>query len=45
MGFSTGVDIAALLELRADVEKWLGDERYNGAIARAGLPKTFVMNS
>jgi len=45
MGFSTGVDIAALLELRADVEKWLGDERYNGAIARAGLPKTFVKNS
>ena len=45
MGFSTGVDIAALPELRADVEKWLGDERNNGAIARAGLPKTFVMNS
>lgn len=41
MGFSTGVDIAALLDLRRDVESWLGDERYNGAIARAGLPKTF----
>ncbi|MGP2493968.1 hydroxymethylglutaryl-CoA lyase [Mesorhizobium sp. PUT5] len=41
MGFSTGVDIAALLELRRDVESWLGDERYSGAIARAGLPKTF----
>lgn len=42
MGFSTGVDIGALLELRHDVEDWLGDERYSGAIARAGLPKTFA---
>jgi len=41
MGFSTGVDIEALLDLRRDVERWLGDERYSGAIARAGLPKTF----
>lgn len=45
MGYSTGIDIAALLELRCDVESWLGDERYHGAIARAGLPKTFTMNS
>jgi Isopropylmalate/homocitrate/citramalate synthases len=46
MGFSTGIDIAALLELRRDVESWLGDEeRYSGAIARAGLPKTFVTAS
>ncbi len=45
MGFSTGVDIPALLALRHDVEKWLGDERYTGAIARAGLPKTFKTNS
>jgi hydroxymethylglutaryl-CoA lyase len=41
MGFSTGIDIEALLDLRRDVENWLGDERYSGAIARAGLPKTF----
>ncbi|RDW14673.1 hydroxymethylglutaryl-CoA lyase [Paracoccus thiocyanatus] len=41
MGFSTGIDIGALLELRRDVESWLGDERYSGAIARAGLPKTY----
>lgn len=42
MGFSTGIDIEALLELRHDVETWLGgEERYSGAIARAGLPKTF----
>jgi hydroxymethylglutaryl-CoA lyase len=41
MGFPTGLDIAALVALRRDVESWLGDERYSGAIARAGLPKTF----
>lgn len=41
MGYSTGIDIEALLQLRRDVENWLGDERYSGAIARAGLPKTF----
>ncbi len=41
MGFATGIDIGALLDLRRDVESWLGDERYNGAIARAGLPKTY----
>lgn len=41
MGFATGIDIAALLDLRRDVERWLGDERYSGAIARAGLPKTY----
>ncbi|TWI31291.1 hydroxymethylglutaryl-CoA lyase [Paracoccus sulfuroxidans] len=41
MGFATGIDIPALLELRRDVETWLGDERYSGAIARAGLPKTY----
>lgn len=46
MGFSTGIDIAALLELRRDVENWLGDEeRYSGAIARAGLPRTFISSS
>src|SRR5690606_15451752 len=33
MGFATGIDIGALLELRRDVESWLGDERYSGAIA------------
>ncbi|MBA8820652.1 hydroxymethylglutaryl-CoA lyase [Ochrobactrum sp. P6BS-III] len=42
MGFSTGVDIDALLDIRRDVETWLGqEERYSGAIARAGLPNTF----
>ncbi len=42
MGFATGLDIPALLALRRDVEGWLGDERYSGAIARAGLPKTYA---
>jgi len=41
MGYRTGISIEALLELRRDVESWLGDERYSGAIARAGLPKTY----
>ncbi|MHC5232418.1 hydroxymethylglutaryl-CoA lyase [Brucella sp. LJL56] len=42
MGFSTGVDIGALLDIRRDVEAWLGqEEHYSGAIARAGLPKIF----
>ena len=41
MGYATGIDIPALLDLRRDVETWLGDERYSGAIARAGLPKTY----
>ena len=45
MGYTTGVDIPALLVLRHDVEKWLGAEHYTGAIARAGLPKTFKTNS
>jgi len=41
MGVSTGIDIDALLALRTDVEKWLPKDRFSGAIARAGLPKTF----
>jgi hydroxymethylglutaryl-CoA lyase len=41
LGFSTGIDIAALLELRRLVETWLPGERFTGGVARAGLPKTF----
>jgi hydroxymethylglutaryl-CoA lyase len=41
LGFETGVDIEALVELRQTVESWLPGERFSGAIARAGLPKTF----
>jgi hydroxymethylglutaryl-CoA lyase len=41
LGFETGIDIAGLLELRREVETWLPGERFTGAVARAGLPKTF----
>ena len=41
LGFDTGVDIDALVELRRTVEEWLPGERFAGMIATAGLPKTF----
>ena len=41
MGFATGIDLAALLRLRERVETWLPEERFTGALARAGLPKGF----
>jgi hydroxymethylglutaryl-CoA lyase len=40
LGFDTGADVEALIELRREVETWLPGERFSGAIARAGLPKT-----
>ena len=43
LGYETGIDIEALVSLRATVESWLPGERFSGAIARAGLPKTFRM--
>lgn len=41
LGFDTGVDIEMLIALRREVESWLPGERFSGAIARAGLPKTY----
>jgi hydroxymethylglutaryl-CoA lyase len=41
LGFSTGADVEALVALRREVETWLPNERFSGAIARAGLPKTY----
>jgi hydroxymethylglutaryl-CoA lyase len=42
LGFDTGLDIDALIALRRMVEdEWLRGERFTGAVARAGLPKTF----
>jgi len=41
LGFDTGVDVEALIALRREVESWLPGERFSGAIARAGLPKTY----
>jgi hydroxymethylglutaryl-CoA lyase len=41
MGIDTGLDLEALLALRAKVAGWLAGEQTNGALWRAGLPKTF----
>lgn len=41
IGFSTGIDINALIELRSRIESWIPDERCHGAVARAGLPKIY----
>jgi hydroxymethylglutaryl-CoA lyase len=41
MGLATGIDFAKLIQLRRKIETWLPEERFAGAIARAGLPKTF----
>ncbi len=41
MGFATGIDIDLLVGLRSRIESWIPHERYHGAIARAGLPKTY----
>ncbi|MGN6320064.1 hydroxymethylglutaryl-CoA lyase [Trinickia sp.] len=45
MGIDTGVDIAGLLALRAELAGWLPNEALHGSVARAGLPKTFVARS
>ena len=42
MGVPTGIDLAALLALRNKVAGWLEGEQTNGALWRAGLPKTFA---
>ncbi|MFX1677473.1 hydroxymethylglutaryl-CoA lyase [Paraburkholderia sp. A2WS-5] len=41
MGIQTGIDIEALLALRAQVAQWLEHETMHGALWRAGLPKIF----
>ncbi|WP_028220631.1 hydroxymethylglutaryl-CoA lyase [Paraburkholderia oxyphila] len=41
MGIETGIDIEALLALRAQVAQWLDHETLHGTLWRAGLPKTF----
>ena len=40
MGIETGIDIAALLTLRAKVARWLDGETLHGALWRAGLLAT-----
>jgi len=41
-GLDTGIDVDALLAIRETVAGWLPGEPFTGAIARAGLPKTFT---
>ncbi|SAK85928.1 pyruvate carboxyltransferase [Caballeronia glebae] len=38
MRIDTGIDIPALLDLRAKLARWLGGETLRGALALAGLP-------
>ncbi|MBL8380725.1 MAG: hydroxymethylglutaryl-CoA lyase [Burkholderiales bacterium] len=40
MGVPTGLDLAALLALRAALARWLDGVPLHGSIARAGLPRT-----
>ncbi|SEB08210.1 hydroxymethylglutaryl-CoA lyase [Variovorax sp. YR216] len=42
MGIDTGLDIPALLTLRAKVAGWLEGEPTHGTLWRAGLPRTFA---
>ena len=42
MDKDTRIDLERLLELRAKVARWLEGETLHGALARAGLPKTFA---
>jgi hydroxymethylglutaryl-CoA lyase len=44
MGLDTGIDMEALLAVRADVAQWLEGETLHGAVWRAGLPQTFKAN-
>ena len=40
MGKATGLDVTALLALRADLAGWLDGETLHGNLWRAGIPKT-----
>jgi len=42
MGIDTGIDLPALLTLRAKLSQWLDGETLHGALWLAGLPKTFA---
>ena len=45
MGIKTGIDIPALLALRAKVARWLEGETLHGTLWRAGLPNTMPATS
>lgn len=40
-GLRTGIDLDKLLAMRETLAEWLPGEPFSGAIARAGVPKTF----
>ena len=42
MGYSTGIDLEALLSARAEVAKLLPGEEWFGFTSAAGLPKNFA---
>ena len=42
MGIDTGLDLPALLALRAQVAGWIAGEPTHGTLWRAGLPKSFA---
>lgn len=42
MGIDTGLDLPALLALRARLARWLPDEPLHGTLWRAGLPRTLA---
>jgi hydroxymethylglutaryl-CoA lyase len=41
LGFKTGFDLERLIALRREVETWLPGQCFSGAVAKAGLPKTY----
>lgn len=41
MGLRTGIDLARVLEARRLLEQVLPDQRFEGALARSGIPKTY----
>ncbi len=42
MNLTTGIDVEALLTLRAQLEHWLPNEMLHGALWRAGIPKQLI---
>lgn len=44
MGLSTGIDLEALLEVRATVERQLPEAEFHGALAKARLPLHWAQN-
>jgi len=44
MGFETGINLDRLMALRRKIGAWLPEERFTGAILRAGLPSTFPIS-